>query len=383
MTGLSPSRFYQYRLIYGNDEESLRQSPQGTFRTLHGKDAASPLSFVVVTGMNYHKFQNSKKISDEQKKKGFPALEAIDNIHPDFFVGTGDNVYYDHPWDTAAKTLPQMRRKYHEQFEHALFHELFQSVPTYWEKDDHDFRYNDCDNTTDRAPSVELGLRMFTEQLPVTDPQDRDAVTYRTYRINKHLQIWLVEGRDYRSPNKMPDGPEKTLWGREQKAWLKKTLMASDADFKLLISPTPMVGPDDAYKKDNHTNHGGFRHEGDAFFSWLAENHFDQKNFYIICGDRHWQYHSIHPTGFEEFSCGALVDANSRVGRLPGDPKSTDPNAQIKQPYCMKKASGGFLLCSFIPPENDKPAVLAFQFYDEKGRLLYHEIKKANTIKGK
>ena len=120
-----------------------------------------------------------------------------------------------------------------------------------------------------------------------------------------------------------------------------------------------------------------------AVQSGQIENHFDQKNFYIICGDRHWQYHSIHPTGFEEFSCGALVDANSRVGRLPGDPKSTDPNAQIKQPYCMKKASGGFLLCSFMPPENDKPAVLAFQFYDEKGRLLYHEIKKANTIKGK
>jgi len=31
----------------------------------------------------------------------------------------------------------------------------------------------------------------------------------------------------------------------EQNGWLKQTLKASDATFKLLISPTPMVGPDD------------------------------------------------------------------------------------------------------------------------------------------
>jgi len=188
-----------------------------------------------------------------------------------------------------------------------------------------------------------------------------------------------VEGRDYRNPNRKPDGPGKTLWGEKQKAWLKQTLLASDADFKLLISPTPMIGPDDAYKKDNHTNHGGFRHEGDEFFAWLKSNEFDRKNFYLICGDRHWQYHSIHPSGFEEFSCGALVDANSRVGRLPGDPKSTDPKAEITQPYCMTKASGGFLFCSLIPAEKDKPAGLTFRFYDEKGNLLYIHTKKAGS----
>ncbi|MDB6006750.1 MAG: hypothetical protein JWR15_3737, partial [Prosthecobacter sp.] len=26
-----------------------------------------------------------------------------------------------------------------------------------------------------------------------------------------------TDGRDYRSPNKMPDGPDKTIWGAEQK----------------------------------------------------------------------------------------------------------------------------------------------------------------------
>ena len=123
----------------------------------------------------------------------------------------------------------------------------------------------------------------------------------------------------------MPDGPDKTLWGVEQIGWLKQTLQESDATWKLLISPTPMVGPDDAYKIDNHTNQKGFRREGRAFFDWIKEKRLDQQGFHVICGDRHWQYHAMDSTGLEEFSCGALVDANSRLGRLPGDPAGTDP----------------------------------------------------------
>jgi alkaline phosphatase D len=41
----------------------------------------------------------------------------------------------------------------------------------------------------------------------------------------------------------------------------------------------------------------------------------------------------VHPSGFEEFSVGALVDANSRVGRKPGDVMSTDPQGLVTQLY--------------------------------------------------
>src|SRR5690606_2923006 len=120
--------------------------------------------------------------------------------------------------------------------------------------------------------SHELGIATFREQVPIVDPSNSRAVTYRTQRMGRDLQLWFVEGRDYRSPNTMPDGPGKTLWGAEQKAWLQRTLRASDATYKILVSPTPMIGPDDAYKRDNHVNTEGFRHEGEGFFSWLKQN---------------------------------------------------------------------------------------------------------------
>ncbi|WP_310821127.1 alkaline phosphatase D family protein [Stratiformator vulcanicus] len=371
-------------------------SASSRFKTLPESTEKAASSFVVVTGMNYAKFHGDptlniaeqKKLNAGQlggpytgsdKRKGYPALETIKNLKPDFFVGTGDNVYYDTPTKPRAKTKEEMRAKWHQQFAQPRYRGLFASVPTYWEVDDHDYRYNDSDNTGSKEPSPELGKEVLLEQLPIVPDDDPDAKTYRTHRVGKDLQIWLTENRFYRSPNKMPDGPEKTIWGQEQQEWLKKTLAESDATFKILISPTPMIGPDDAYKTDNHTNPGGFRHERDQFFGWLMKEGLLDRNFYIVCGDRHWQYHSVHPSGVEEFSCGALVDANARLGRKPGDPKSTDPEGLIEQPYYQTPASGGFLNVRVEPAEEDTPAKLHFVFLDEHGKELYRETKTPGT----
>jgi len=294
-------------------------------------------------------------------------------------VGTGDNVYYDHPRPNSAQTIDAMRKKWHEQFAQQRFVDLFAKVPTYWEKDDHDFRYNDCDLTTSRAPSNELGLRIFREQVPIVDPQDKNPITYRTYRMGKLLQVWFTENRDYRSPNRSPDGPEKTIWGVKQRRWLKQTLKASNATFKLIITPTPLIGPDDKSKIDNHTNIGGFQHERDEFFQWIAQEKLDQQGLYLICGDRHWQYHSIAPSGIEEFSTGALVDANSRLGVKPGSKRGTDPQAEIKQPYTSNPASGGFLFVKIKPSDTGKSGTASFLFYDENGELL-HQVQKSRPF---
>jgi len=385
LTSLQSGTRYYYRLLYGPNTGSYQTGSSNTFRTCPEITVEEVVSFVVVTGMNYSKFYfgvdstGKWAYTGEDKALGYPGLSTILNMKPDFFIGTGDNVYYDVPAKTRAQTRTELRKKWHEQFVQSRFIELFSQVPTYWEKDDHDHRYNDCDTTGNKKPFNGLGIRTFVEQLPIVDPNDNDKVpkTYRTHRINNLLQIWLVEGRDYRSPNDMPDGPEKTLWGKDQKEWLKRTLLGSDATFKILISPTPLVGPDDAYKKDNHTNPLGFRHEGNTFYDWLTANGFLDKNFYILCGDRHWQYHSVHPTGFEEFSCGALVDANSRLGRKPGDPKSTDPGGLIKQYYTQEDKSGGFLKVTIRPGDENNQPTVEFTFYDENGIELYRNTKMA------
>lgn len=381
---LKPGTRYYYRLQYGSKKASTQAGPTNTFQTLPAAEQVAEINFAVVTGMNFHFFhhgasKNRPAYQGEDKELGFPALVSILKLQPDFFVGTGDNVYYDHPRKSSAQTTAALRMKWHEQFAQQRFVDLFAQVPTYWEKDDHDFRYNDCDLTGDRAPANELGLRMFREQVPIVDPKDQNPITYRTQRMGKLLQVWFTENRDYRSPNRMPDGPDKTIWGAKQRNWLKETLKKSDATFKLIISPTPMIGPDDKSKKDNHTNINGFRQERDDFFKWIKQEKLDQQGLYLICGDRHWQYHSIDPSGIEEFSTGALVDANSRLGIKPGAKKGTDPHAEIKQPYTSNPASGGFLYVTVKPAQDGNIGTATFLFYDENGKLL-HQVQKKRAI---
>lgn len=382
---LKPATRYYYRVHYGTDQEKAKVGETCSFQTLQGASGTRPVRFVVVTGMNYERFHGQTKQRpgpDPRRVAGYPALQTMQQMKLDFFVGTGDNVYYDGR-AFRATTLPELRRKWHEQFVQPRYVELFRHVPTYWEKDDHDHRYNDCDREGTRAPSSALGIATFREQVPVVAPDRPDDPTYRTYRINRDLQIWFVEGRDYRSPNRMPDGPEKSLWGQTQLNWLKRTLLESDATFKLLISPTPLVGPDDAYKTDNHTNQRGFRTEGRAFFQWVIDHKLHQQGFFTVCGDRHWQYHSRDPMGVEEFSCGALVDENSRLGRKPGDPKSTDPEARIRQFYTQAKPSGGFLRITVGPAEDSASGQAEFTFVDEHGEVLYETRKVRRRAEAK
>ncbi len=385
ITGLKPGTLYYYRCWYGLDTKQYIISEAGIFKTLQGRNGTDPVKMVMVTGSNYFKFKTGGKggaigeifppATPGELKKGFPGHVAILEQAPDYWIGNGDNVYYDQPADEAAETVDEMRAFWHRLYSMPRFKDLIVNTGAYWLKDDHDYRYDDSD-TTDYSkkdlyrplPTHSDGVNTFIEQVPVPEK------TYRTYRINQTLQIWMMEGRDFRSPNITPDGPEKSLWGKEQLAWLKETLLESDAPYKLLISPTPMIGPDDNWKIDNHCNLNGFRNERDQFFDWLAEHHLIGSGFYVLCGDRHWQYHAVDPSGVEEFSCGALVDANSRYGRVPGDPNSTDPDGLIRQPYLQDKPSGGFLLFESGLTADSKP-YLIFRYFDETGIQLY-EVNK-------
>ena len=105
----------------------------------------------------------------------------------------------------------------------------------------------------------------------------------------------------------LSDDGSKTIWGRRQIAWFKRTVAESDATFRILISPTPLVGPDRESKNDNHANRG-FRREGDMLREFIGR----QKNMVVLCGDRHWQYVSVDPkTGVREYSCGPTSDKHA------------------------------------------------------------------------
>ncbi len=297
---LAPETRYFYRVQISENPagEKVRLGDRNTFRSAPDPDAVRDLLFTVTTS---HQFRF------RESEQGFDAYRAMTRLNPDFNFLTGDDVYYDND-SPVARDVPGMRHHWHRMFGMPLLREFYRMVPGFWMKDDHDYRFDDADpfmpGREGGSPTDEEGRRVFLEQAPVPVP------THRRVRWGKAVEFWLPEGRDYRSPNDMPDGPGKTLWGVEQLRWLQRTIASSDALFKILLSPTALVGPDRGNKRDSHANRKGFFTEGQQFLGWMKEQ--GVSNFFIVNGDRHWKYHSVHiPTGYEEFCCGALTDGAS------------------------------------------------------------------------
>ncbi len=342
LTDLKPNTRYDIR-VESRRRGAAGQVIDGRFLTAPSAGDAARVVFTVSTGQGY---------GSQDRPDGYAIYGEMLKLDPSFFVHTGDIVYY----DKLAKTIALAH--YHWQRTYSLptnvaFH---RQVASYFIKDDHDTWQNDCWPTMKRDSmgtfTFQQGLGVFREQVPM------GKSTYRTQRWGKDLQIWLVEGRDFRSANNAPAGPDKTIWGEKQKAWFKKTVTASDATFRILISPTPLVGPDRSGKADNHSNKA-FQTEGRELRRFLAK----QKNMAVICGDRHWQYMSIHPDSkVREYSCGPVGDKHA------GGWKQDD---FVKTHHRYLNVIGGFLAVTV--ERQDGVPTATFRFHDVKGKVRYED----------
>lgn len=357
--------FYRVEFRAGESTES-QQSDEFSFVTAPARDQRSPVMFHVTTC---------------QDIRGESTYRPMAEQSPDFCVSAGDTVYYD--GQGLARNVPQAWQAYQKMFGLPAMKDYYRHVGGYFMKDDHDYRFNDSDpymkgkwvNIKNADPgarfietdgnrgldaawlSHEEGIRVFKQVFPMGER------TYRTVRWGQGVQIWMLENRDFRSPNQMPDGPEKSIWGSEQKAWLMSTLVESDADYRVIISPNPIVGPDRLMKGDNHANLNGFWHEAQVFLDWLNEQKLD--NVILMCGDRHWQYHSIdrrNGRSIHEFSCGPTSDDH-----VQAVPPMYDG---VERPYSASR--GGFMSVRYAPDDRS----LSFDFYSVSGEPLYQRVFK-------
>lgn len=338
LSGLKPDATYHYSSQAAGGQ--LREF-RGRFFTAPASKAPSSFRFCVMTCQGYQ---------DRDHADGHPIYPSMLALEPKFVTMTGDLVYYDSNEPRAVN--PALARLHWERmFSLPRLVAMMRNASSYWLKDDHDTL---SDDSWPGMKAGELtfaeGQKIFRQQAPIGEQ------SYRTFRWGRDLQIWFTDGRDFRSPNKLPDGPDKTIWGAEQKAWFKRTVQESDATWKLLSSPTPLVGPDRENKNDNHSN-AGFAHEGDEIREWLKAHVPD--NFFVVCGDRHWQYHSVHPTaGTQEFSVGAASD--SHAGGTPGENKTY---------HRFHRVQGGFL--SVELRAEGQQSQIAFQLRDVNGAIGY------------
>lgn len=317
---------------------------EGSFSTAISPSEKKDIHFMVTT---CHEYDDQ----DDASGGGFKIYKHMQAQKPDFLVHTGDVIYY----DQKAKSLPLAFWHWQRMFGLANCIDFYKQVPCYFMKDDHDTWMNDCyPQLKTRFMgdfTFEQGVKTFYSQVPMSEKP------YRTFRWGKDLQIWVMEGREYRMDNNLKDGPEKTIWGKTQMDWFQESFSASDATYRILISATPIVGPDRPQKRDNHAN-SGFAHEGERIRKFMA----GQKNAFVVCGDRHWQYVSkVSTTGLMEFSCGPA--SNEHAGGW------SQKNVLPEHEYL--NVVGGYLGVE-VKRQSEQP-MIRFTHYSVDGKKLFEK----------
>jgi len=266
---------------------------------------------------------------------GYAIFRALAGIASDFFLFVGDTIYADHVcgeakhvpgYDFVARRLADFWAKHRYNREDPAVQAYFRRASVYAIWDDHEVR-NDFAGPTE--PLMEPGRRAFIDYFPIRPPREEPGRLYRQFRWGALLEVFIVDTRQYRSPNTALDGPGKTMLGATQRRWLVDAVAGSTAVWKVVVSTVPLSVPTGGPAHDSWSNanargvpeeHGtGFTVERDAILRALRQR--GVKNLVVLAADvHHAELIRHHPTSewsFHEFIAGPL-SAN------PGQPRPLD-----------------------------------------------------------
>lgn len=282
LTDLKPDQDYFYRGIIpnGGQEQGMQESQLGHFRT--APETSQPFRFAWSGDMH----------ADHQP---FRIYDRIPEQNPAFFILLGDTVYADHPKIHAARTLRAFRAKHRENRQDAHLQSFLAKVPVYAMWDDHEVA-NDFNRT---HPLIPLGRQAFREYWPIRNPQSDPTVLYRAVSWGPMADLFLLDCRQYRSPQRDADGAGKTMLGATQKAWFKEALRHSTATFKFVISSVPFLG---WKSNDKWAGYASERNELLHFFRHAAI-----PGVIFLSADVHMARHLTHVDGVNDFTAGPLA----------------------------------------------------------------------------
>jgi alkaline phosphatase D len=354
-TGLRPSQRYFYRAAYGRDTSNVTHSSWYSFKSLEQAFSDKGINFAIIGGPDYSIFKKGKPemnvmpASTSDLKKGFPSVYSVSFMKPEFCIACINSV--------GSGSPDEQRADWHRLLNMKDLAGLLSVTPVYWTSEE---QVDENASSFSDTSGVQVQGLIYREELPVPEVQSGTESSFRSYRLNRDVQIWFINGDLFKDSGKK----------NSKLNWLKSTLKESEAPFMLLVSPKPFIGPDLADSTGKSSYLGENRTQRDSLFLWLKNNGFKNNGLYFICTGLKWQYHSDDPFGFEEFSCGTLLDASAIPGIVPGDVRSTDIAGLVHQAYLQSEPGGGFLLVNSARDEYNSPVIM-LRFYDDQRKLLY------------
>ena len=285
--GLRPGVRYRYDVQAGRDRAG------GAFTTSPPRDADAAVRLQWsgdLGGAGYCR----------DAEDGYRIFRAMARRAPDLFLFVGDTIYADQACGGAphvrmavsvADSLVGFRAKHRYNRADPALQAFFRTTSVYPIWDDHEVRNN---FVGPEEPLMPVGRRAFQEYFPVLGPPEEPERLYRAIRWGRHVEIFVLDTRQYRSSNTTPDGPHKTMLGAAQLRWFLDAAAASDATWKLVVSSVPLgifTGGRNADSWSNANVVGyprggtGFVHERDLILAELRAR--GVRDVVFLTGDVH------------------------------------------------------------------------------------------------
>lgn len=292
--GLKPGTSYSYQIILEGREQLPLPLPSFTTAPAQGHAGRQRIVFGSCVGQTLAAAAPTWAELAERR-----AMSADEGAF-DLLLMLGDNHYGN------TTEIEKLRVNYTAHRLSAGWRDLSARTPVYAIWDDHDYGPNNSDGT---EPGKADSLKVFQEfwANPGCGEADNPGCYFTFTRGD--AQVFMMDGRYHRSPNKAEDTLEKTMLGAKQLEWLKRELLASKAKVKLIAngSEWESYGSDDSWSL--------FKKERDPFLAWIDEQKIEGVIF--LSGDRHFSS-GYHINGrFLELSAGPVGSNNSKLRPNP------------------------------------------------------------------
>src|SRR5213596_1776597 len=303
VSGLEPDRVYWYRFRAGGAE-----SPVGRTRTAPAVTAFQAFRFAFASCQNYAQGYYTAHANLARED-----LDAVFFLGDYIYEGTarGDIVrdYSKRGWSFSLADYRDRYAQYKTDKDLQAAHAAFPWIVTW---DDHEVENNyaggiDKEDPRNKQAIAEraAGYQAFYEHMPVRvpRPQGPDLKLYRTISFGDLATFYVLDTRQYRSPevalcpeqDEAPSGycpasldPKRTMLGAEQRAWLLGSLGGSRATWNVVAQSVRFAQQDSNPDPTKHTFDGvdnwmGYVSDRQAILEQLART----RNPVVLSGDSH------------------------------------------------------------------------------------------------
>jgi alkaline phosphatase D len=349
VAGLDPGTRYRYTVLI----DGTPAAEPGTFATQRlWQFRTEPPDLAIAFGSCYY-------VNDRFDRPGAPwggdyqVFDAIAAKSPDLMLWLGDNVYFREPEWTS---LEGMSARYRAQRALPELKKLLRATAHVAIWDDHDYGPNDSDASfVLKGAALEVFKRYWANPsygLPGV-PGVFGMLTLGD------VDLFLLDNRFNRYPNRYPSTPAKAMFGRAQLEWLKQALVSSRATFKIVAAGGQLWNRANRFEAFHN-----FPAEQKALADFLAETKVPGVLF--LSGDRHlgglWRIERAGAYPLHEFTSSPLT-----AGAFASPPAEERANRDLVPGTLVTQRNFGMVRVA--GPRDAR--VLTLEAYGASGTLLW------------